>query len=185
MNLRSTGVDRLQAFEKGDLCTQGESTGVGLSPENFRKIKAELRRLKGTIRMLEISLTDTKQTLQKRDWMITDQKNSLVKEKQRCDKLLDRKQKNEREIRNLLKRVDSGNKLLEKEKSVRKKLQTELEKRPSPEPERSSRSARPSQMERRRSSLASTAELSLPASPPPSRQQLPRSESVAATRWNS
>jgi len=179
MNLRSTGVERLQAFEKGDLCTQGESTGVGLSPENFRKIKAELRRLKGTIKMLEISLTDTKQTLQKRDWMITDQKHSLVKEKQRCDKLLDRKQKNEREIRNLLKRVDSGNKLLEKEKNVRKKLQTELEKRPSPEPERSSRSARPSQMERRRSSRESTAELSLPASPPPSRQQLPRSESAA------
>ena len=64
--------------------------------------------------------------------MITDQKNSLVKEKQRCDKLLDRKQKNEREIRNLLKRIDATNKALEKEKSVRKKLQTELEKRPSP-----------------------------------------------------
>ena len=133
-----------------------------MSPEDFRKIKAELRRLKGTIKMLEISLKDTQQTLQKRDWMITDQKHSLVKEKQRCDKLLDRKQKNEREIRNLLKRIDATNKALEKEKSVRKKLQTELEKRPSPEPERSSRSSRPSQMERRRSSRGSTAELSLP-----------------------
>jgi hypothetical protein len=179
MNLRSTGVERLQAFERGDLCTQGESTGVGLSPENFRKIKAELRRLKGTIKMLEISLKDTQQTLQKRDWMITDQKNSLVKEKQRCDKLLDRKQKNEREIRNLLKRIDATNKALEKEKSVRKKLQTELEKRPQPEPERSSRSSRPSQMERRRASRESTAELSLPASPPPSREPLRRAESAA------
>ena len=98
--------------------------------------------------------------------MITDQKNSLVKEKQRCDKLLDKKQKNEREIRNLLKRIDATNKALEKEKSVRKKLQTELEKRPSPEPERSSRSSRPSQIQQRRSSRESTAELSLPASPP-------------------
>ena len=179
MNLRSTGVERLQAFERGDLCSQGESTGVGLSPENFRKIKAELRRLKGTIKMLEISLNDTRNTLQKRDWMITDQKNSLVKEKQRCDKLLDRKQKNEREIRNLLKRIDGMNKALEKEKSVRKKLQTELEKRPSPEPERSSRSSRPSQMERRRSSRGSTAELSINASPPPSREPLRRAESAA------
>ena len=47
MNLRSTGVERLQAFERGDLCTQGESTGVGFSPENFRKIKAELRSAQG------------------------------------------------------------------------------------------------------------------------------------------
>ena len=150
-----------------------------MSPENFRKIKAELRRLKGTIKMLEISLNDTKSTLQKRDWMITDQKNSLVKEKQRCDKLLDRKQKNEREIRNLLKRIDATNKALEKEKSVRKKLQTELEKRPSPEPERSSRSSRPSQIQQRRSSRGSTAELSLPASPPPSREPLRRTASAA------
>jgi hypothetical protein len=176
MNLRSTGVERLQAFEKGDLCTQGSNTGVGLSPEDFRKIKAELRRLKGTIKMLEISLTDTRGTLQKRDWMITDQKNSLVKEKQRCDKLLDRKQKNEREIRNLLKRIDGVNKMMEKEKNVRKKLQTELEKRPQPEPER-----RPS-----RRSTESTAQLtrrssreSLPASPPPSREPLRRAESAA------
>ena len=112
--LRSTGVSRLHAFERGDLCKRGDETGIGMSSENFRKVKGELQRLKGTVRALEIHLDTAQTTLQKRDWALTDAKSCILKEKQRCDKLLDSKKGMEKEIRNYCKRIDSGKLTLEK-----------------------------------------------------------------------
>ena len=130
MNLRSYGSRALASLRERVISVRkARARESACSPENFRKIKAELRRLKGTIKMLEISLNDTTaNTLQKKDWMITDQKNSSSEGETTMRQIAGPETKKrardpEPPETHRFDKQGAG-----EEKHVRKKLQTELER---------------------------------------------------------